>query len=88
MRKPGWYWVKVIDGGKWGCFLWNGSAWEGESDRYSDEMFDVVGPRIPTPDEPWDNVPAMPTDTMLEVGELAESAFSAWMGMKAAAPKP
>lgn len=58
MRKSGWYWVKVTNRGKWGCYLWNGSSWEGErGDRYSDELFDVVGPRIPTPDVPLQPAP-------------------------------
>jgi hypothetical protein len=82
-RKAGWYWVK--DGGQWEPLWFNGEMWDG---HHHDAEIREIGPRIPTPDEPWDIVPAVPTDTMIEVGELAQSAFSTWMGMKAAAPKP
>ncbi len=59
------------ESGKWGCFFWNGVQWRGESGAYPDEMFNVVGPRIPAPDEPWQCVPVEPTDYMLFKAETA-----------------
>ena len=91
-RKAGWYWVKAHHGGKWGCFNWDGRAWRDSAGVYPESIFDVVGHRIPTPDEPWQCVPVEPTD------EMAASVFWAtcdsrilwtvWTDMLSAAPKP
>ncbi len=91
-RQVGWYWVKVLESGKWGCFFWNGVQWRGESGAYPDEMFNVVGPRIPTPDEPWQCVPVDLTPPMRRAGQHAKEhdcyIDGIYADIIAAAPKP
>lgn len=72
----------VDDAGRWSI---NGYG------KYLDEScFEVVGPRIPTPDEPWQCVPVEPTHNMLEASgyDISIEAVEAWQAMLAAAPKP
>lgn len=87
-RKAGWYWVKLIEGGKWRCFKWNGSAWCDKRSEYPEDIFDVIGPRIPTPDEPWQCVPVEATDEMVEAGYMKIDLKQKWVVMLATAPKP
>lgn len=57
MRKPGWYWVSK--GGVWRCAYWDGGDWAFGESLYDDAAWDKIGPRIPTPDEPWQCVPGL-----------------------------
>ncbi|KJZ10420.1 hypothetical protein TW86_14060 [Halomonas sp. S2151] len=70
-RKEGWYWVKTDCLGReprveWDCLYWCTED-EGEAAWLCAAGVDIeddvleVGPRIPTPDEPWQCVPAKPT---------------------------
>lgn len=97
-RKPGWYWVKVAQCPDWECARWRLGEWELVG-RYSASMSDhvyAVGPRIPTPGEPWQCVPThSPTIDMVESGACHvwrgqdyERAKACWRAMLAAAPKP
>lgn len=87
-RDAGWYWVRVCEGGAWGCFNWNGSKWKDSDGLYDDALFDVVGPRIPTPDEPWQCVPKEPNSAMLAAVSCPGCAATDYAHMLAAAPKP
>lgn len=62
MRKPGWYWVRSGADEAWEVGEWNGGTWEltGTDHDWPEYMIKVVGPRIPTPDEPWQCVPVEP----------------------------
>ena len=95
-RQAGWYWVKEE-----GCPSWvvaehpqeEEAEWVDNSGR---ELYWVaeVGPRIPTPDEPWQCVPVEPTREMLASYEKASVApigplsVRGYIHMVAAAPKP
>ncbi|MBY5942815.1 hypothetical protein KUW00_18215 [Halomonas sp. DP5N14-9] len=92
-RQAGWYWVK----GMLGCDDWSPSYWDSRLARWDSLIPDgdeiEAGPRIPTPDEPWQCVPVEPTREMLEsTGDTSASAYhgmlGAWTVMLAAAPKP
>ena len=89
-RQEGWYWVKVYHGGTWGCFLWTGSGWRDSTGVYDDSLFDVIGPRIPTPDEPWKCVPTTPSRSMEDAMQY-QSSFETrerYAALLAATPKP
>ena len=91
-RQAGWYWVKEE-----GCPSWvvaehpqeEEAEWVDNSGR---ELYWVaeVGPRIPTPDEPWQCVPVEATADMLDVLTLGHlvTATRRWREALAAAPKP
>lgn len=86
-RKPGWYWVHVY--GNWEPAYTD----DGDVFDHIDSRVDKVGPRIPTPDEPWQCVPIVPTREMMEsTGDTSAEAYSgmlgAWMMMLSSAPKP
>jgi len=87
-RAEGWYWVKETDNWPWTPVRWDGLSWF-SSDGY--EVFcDIIGPRIPTPDEPWQCVPVEATADMLDVLTLGHlvTAPRRWREALAAAPKP
>lgn len=88
-RQDGWYWVKEHSYENWVAWHWNGVDFAG----VDEDCFAEIGPRIPTPDEPWQCVPVEPTREMLEsTGDTSASAYhgmlGAWTVMLAAAPKP
>lgn len=87
MRKPGWYWVK--DGGQWEPLWFNGEMWDG---HHHDAEIREIGPRIPTPDEPWQCVPTEPTAAMKKAADVDTpgpmTAWKCWQVMLAAAPRP
>ncbi|MBW5800635.1 hypothetical protein [Halomonas elongata] len=102
-RKPGWYWVKIREAGlasDWFPTRWEGEDWSinNRSDSHSFKL--IAGPRIPTPDEPWQTVPVEPTKSMREEFREAHEAWEEgkgdgsgspdfqWKAMLAAAPKP
>lgn len=63
-RKEGWYHIRMPSAA-WECVYWNGATWE--SYDYVDLLdgdIDAIGPRIPSPDEPWQLVPMEPTKAM------------------------
>ncbi|MDC8803881.1 hypothetical protein PRZ61_10585 [Halomonas pacifica] len=93
-RQPGWYWVKVEDlppndAAEWEAAQWDGRHWHvtGADHEWSEASIDVVGPRIPTPDEPWQTVPVKPTPEMKASCRVAGK-LRVWDDMLAAAPKP
>ena len=56
-RQPGWYWVKTVSHDSpeyWECSYY-------DCNGFHEEGVKVVGPRIPTPDEPWQTVPSRVT---------------------------
>lgn len=59
-RQSGWYWVRLEDNHPWEVAKLSDSQMEGIED-----MWAVVGPRIPTPDEPWKTAPVDPTREMV-----------------------
>lgn len=95
-RKSGWYWVKPTKHCGWQCAYYDDLAKEIWAVVYG--ALDVkrvyeFGPRIPTPDEPWQCVPIVPTREMMEsTGDTSAEAYSgmlgAWMMMLSAAPQP
>ncbi len=91
-RKEGWYWVKDMDG--WKCAEWRESTWFVGWSKYSvsDYPFDMVGARIPTPNEPWQSVPKNATQEMYKAAwvEMIEGDAlpSVWPAMLAASPTP
>lgn len=88
-RQPGWYWVKTLLQDDWECRYWNGDHWFGQGMYHQPSE---IGPRIPTPDEPWQTVPVEATTSMVIDGECAVDAGCAiselWASLIAAAPKP
>lgn len=53
-RKPGWYWIKVHGSDEWECAHWqNEGWWLAGDDMHVGNTMAAVGPRIPTPSEPW-----------------------------------
>lgn len=108
MRKAGWYWVINEDLAKgWIAAEWKDEwgdgdlFWCGCGEGFDDDQCQKIGPRIPTPDEPWQTVPIEPTREMLReaatsdgatdevaIGYGMASAAYDWNLMLAAAPKP
>lgn len=106
--QPGWYWVKTDDWPEadWEAGEWDGRQWRVTSSDapWAPELIEMVGPRIPTPDEPWQCVPSIPTDGMKQAGKTAiedlqklrgidayahcDDAPAAYRYMLSAAPKP
>lgn len=66
-RKEGMYWVKEIDHPhvRWQTAEWDRGQWW-STDNLLEWQPLVIGDRIPTPDEPWQCVPAAPDDAMAE----------------------
>lgn len=64
-RAEGYYHIQ-IDEGVWECGFWNSrfKSWEFGGLEYKDRSIFRVGPRIPTPDEPWVTVPKEATIDM------------------------
>lgn len=93
-RQPGWYWVKTDDWPEadWETGEWDGHQWRVTNSEtpWSPELIETVGPRIPTPDEPWQCVPKLPALEMIEASghENSYQVGFAWQAMLAAAPKP
>ncbi|WP_306168798.1 hypothetical protein [Halomonas sp. MMSF_3323] len=87
-RQAGWYWVKEHSYENWVAWHWNGVDFAG----VDEDCFAEIGPRIPTPDEPWQCVPVEPTREMAESGQIASEAGchveGIYCDMIAAAPKP
>ena len=90
-RQAGWYWVKEHSYENWAAWHWNGVDFAG----VDEDCFAVIGPRIPTPGEPWQCVPMKLTKSMGKAllnhsGNLQTMAdtWGAWPDMLAAAPKP
>ena len=92
-RQEGWYWVKP-DADQWEAAFWDGGAWlivDAEGSWPESEV-EIVGQRIPSPDEPWVTVPVEATPEMLHsAGNSAEAyhgMLGAWTLMLRNAPKP
>lgn len=86
-RQPGWYWVQEWMMEDWQPRYWSDGGFDG---GLSDEVFAVIGPRIPTPDEPWQTVPTEVTPDMLDVQTLGNlvTASRRWRDTLAVAPDP
>jgi hypothetical protein len=84
-RKPGWYWVHVY--GNWEPAYTD----DGDVFDHIDSRVDKVGPRIPTPDEPWQAVPVEPTPLMASVAEehieAGHDAATIWRAMLMYVPR-
>ena len=81
-RKPGWYWVKEHHYDDWEAWYWNGTDFSGVGEDCCAE----IDQRIPTPDEPWQAVPVVPTEKMLGPSRWARHLV--YRQMLDAAPKP
>lgn len=57
-RTDGWYWVKLQDFDGWIPWEWRSSSRSPQGSWFNSETPIEVGPRIPTPDEPWQCVPS------------------------------
>lgn len=102
MRQAGWYWVLLSESLSRRAAQWEWDAarhehgkWflSGSAIHLPEGVIHTVGPRIPTPDEPWQTVPVNPTQEMLEsTGDVSAEAYSgmlgAWTIMLANAPNP
>ncbi len=94
--KMGWYWVKIsdrfTDADEWEVAEWDGANWNVTCADHGWDMeaIDHVGPRIPTPDEPWQCVPSEATPDMLDIQTLGyhTPASKRWRETLAVAPKP
>ncbi|GEK48939.1 hypothetical protein HPA02_32220 [Bisbaumannia pacifica] len=94
MRENGWYWVQVspLISEAWEAAKHTDGQWF-MADRggpLPDGIIHTVGPRIPTPEEPWQTVPVEATADMMDVltpGNLV-TAPRRWRDALAAAPKP
>lgn len=103
-RKPGWYWVALPyhDGrnggfspGPWVCMEWEeGEGWwfEEQGRSIRDDGLHSIGPRIPSPDEPWVCVPVDIAPPMRRAGQhsLDHGCYidGIYADIIAAAPKP
>ena len=90
MRQAGWYWVRLSGvGGEWTPSQLNR---RGEAEIYESDAVYEIGPRIPTPDEPWQTVPVEFTKEQDEACEIEWREADEWRdlyaAMLAAAPKP
>ena len=101
-RKAGWYWVKLRHG-EWVPCEWLPDAdYPDDAECWvdaplspmgyaRDEQFEQIGPRIPTPDEPWKCVPVQPTRKMRQAGDIAKNDCyieGIYADMLYTAPKP
>lgn len=84
-RKEGWYWVQYAG-------QWIVSEFDGLEFTLDHGPIERVGPRIPTPDEPWQCVPKEPTEGMVNAGFWAvgneQRVDDLWADLLSAAPKP
>lgn len=85
-RKAGWYWVKVTA-------RWEPAYFDGLEFTLDHGPIAKLGPRIPTPDEPWQCVPKEPTQEMQNHGSVARyherlDCKGLYKAMLSAAPKP
>ena len=95
-RKAGWYWVKWPHEKEWFAARYMGRVRErhmwSSGDIIQSDAPSFIGPRIPTPDEPWQCAPVKATEEMviayMRNGGDVENADSDWQTMLAAAPKP
>ena len=90
-RVDGWYWVKLEDSDGWIPWEWRSSSRSTQGGWFNSETPVEVGPRIPTPDEPWRCVPKEPTEEMADSVMWATHSNTAaciWVDMLAAAPTP
>lgn len=89
-RQPGWYWIMPRGFSKWvAAELIDGSdRFLSHSGRVHPDVCEI-GPRIPSPDEPWQCVPQDADANMLEATGLDNSFFEAeavWQDILDAAP--
>ena len=98
-RKPGFYWVIHAAFDQWQVaeyFHEDGWMLAGIDGSMGEGAFEVIGDRIPAPDEPWQTVPANPTHEMHLAGESSYEGgmsecpdpISIYKDMLSAAPKP
>ncbi len=95
-RKPGWYWVKWPHETKWCVAQYMGRVGErlmwSSGDIIQADAPGEIGPRIPTPDEPWQMVPVKLSEEMDEACEAEWLEVDDWNALYAtmlkAAPKP
>ena len=90
-RSNGLYWCKIKQSEEWSAIEWAEGKWVvGLIDCQADVV--QVGPRIPTPDEPWQCVPIEPTMKMRQSAGLGAHQelrmWKAWDAMLSTAPKP
>lgn len=100
-RKEGFYWIMhdAFDG--WQAGQWEDGAWmlAGINKSLADEQMEVIGPRIPSPDEPWQCVPETPDWSMLSADGCSkhhdgqpclhhDNRRRIWKAMLRAAPHP
>ena len=97
-RKAGWYWC-VMDGALFPIYYSGATWWKGGHKLWEEPR--IVSGRIPTPEEPWQCVPAEPTIEMLAAlgwdgdvnlaighGAITGELEGAYAAMLAVAPKP
>lgn len=67
-RKEGWYWVKMNKpSDKWRPDYYSGGLWRAVWSMPEDDSINFeIGPRIPTPDEPFKCAPVEPTTEMVD----------------------
>lgn len=72
-RPFGWYWVKNPDlSDDWITAKWTTDHhepepfWAALGEGFEDAQCTSIGQRIPSPDEPWQMMPAEPTEEMIE----------------------
>lgn len=95
-RQPGWYWVKVEDlppndAAEWEAAQWDGRHWHvtGTDHEWSEASIDVVGPRIPSPDEDYVTMPRSVYDMICAAGKKAIDRIDrTWSQGAVAAPRP
>lgn len=100
IRQPGWYWAMhaAFDDPQVVQYCpSDGFMIAGISGAFDEDSFESIGPRIPTPDEPWQTVPAEATAEMCDGFRRAEHIYEQgvgeqpgthWRFMLAAAPRP
>lgn len=95
--REGWYWVKIKGRPDWFAARYTTGFYSDSPDPkfilgYYDEddvIPDVVGPRIPSPDEDWVCVPREPTEEMYEFMKAKDmTGYNRWRFALLAAPSP
>lgn len=96
-RQLGWYWIRFNPGERWEIAEWDGIGWGGMDwciiyydPKRPEATPDEIGPRIPTPDEPWQTVPNEANADMMDVLTLGNhvTAGRRWRDTLAVAPEP
>ena len=94
-REAGWYWVKWPHEKEWFAARYMGRVRErhmwSSGDIIQSDAPSFIGPRIPTPDEPWQCVPKEANREMVKAAMDRGAAFGAgahYAAMLAFAPKP